>query len=47
MKKSEIYCLSQIAVISSPSISPENKLEILKELLERENLELYLEGENK
>ena len=45
MKKSEIYHLTQIAVVQSPNISPENKLEMLKFLIDRENLELFCEKE--
>jgi hypothetical protein len=43
MKKSEMYHLAQIAVITSPNIAPENKLLILAELIEKESLELFLE----
>lgn len=43
MKKSEIYKLAQIAVISTATIAPETKIEILRELLERESLELFCE----
>ena len=46
MKKSEVYHLTQIAVVQSPNISPENKLEILKILIEKEQLELFCEKEN-
>ena len=45
MKKSEAYHLTQIAVVQSPNISPENKLEILKVLLDQERLELFCERE--
>ena len=44
MKKSEIYHLAQIAVITSPCITPENKLEILHVLMMDEDLELYSEN---
>lgn len=44
MKKSELYHLAQIAIVQSPQISPENKMEILKLLLENESLELYRES---
>lgn len=44
MKKSEIYHLAQIAVINSPCITPESKLEILHVLMMDEDLELYHEN---
>lgn len=44
MKKSEIYHLAQIAVVQSPSISPENKVEILKAFIAEENLAQYCES---
>lgn len=43
MKKSEIYHLAQIAVINSPSITPESKIEVMRTLLEDESLALYVE----
>ena len=43
MKKSEAYHLAQIAVINSPSIAPENKIKVMKILLEDENLALFVE----
>ncbi len=43
MKKSELYHLAQIAVINSPSITPESKIEVLRVLLDDECLELYRE----
>jgi hypothetical protein len=45
MKKSEAYHLAQIAVVQSPSISPENKLEILRILSVQEHFERYCEEE--
>lgn len=45
MKKSEIYHLAQIAVINSPSISPEGKIEVIQILLEDERVALYVEGQ--
>jgi hypothetical protein len=36
MKKSEIYKQAQMAVLKVQSISPEDKIEILKELIDRE-----------
>lgn len=43
MKRSEIFHLAQIAVVQTPSISPEKKLEILKTLLAQENFEQFCE----
>lgn len=43
MNKSEAYHLAQIAVVNSPSISPEKKLEVLKVLFDDENLAIYCE----
>ena len=43
MKKSELYHLAQIAVITTPCIAPENKLEILKTLMNDEDVEKYVE----
>lgn len=43
MKKSEIYHLAQIAVITSPSIAPESKIEVMRVLLDEEHLALYVE----
>lgn len=43
MKKSTAYNLAQIAVMMSPNIAPENKLEILRVLMEDESLALYME----
>ena len=43
MKKSEAYNLAQIAVIKSQCISPENKIEILRVLMDAEDLEIYCE----
>lgn len=43
MKKSEAYQLAQIAVITSPTITPENKLAILRVLMYQESLELFTE----
>lgn len=44
MKKSEIYHLAQIAVINSPSITPESKIEVLRELIDKEELALFCES---
>lgn len=43
MKKSEIYYLAQVAVVNSPSIIGEKKLEILKELMDKEALAKWSE----
>lgn len=43
MKRSEIYYLAQVAVVQTPSISPENKLEILKTLSCQEHFEKFCE----
>lgn len=43
MKKSEAYHLAQIAVVQTPSISPEKKLEILKILSSQEYFEKFIE----
>lgn len=43
MKKSEIYHLAQITVVNAPCITPESKLEILRELFEREDVEKFCE----
>ena len=43
MKKSEMYHMAEIAVVNSPSISPEGKLEVLRALFEQEEIELYRE----
>ena len=43
MKKSEIYNMTQIAVLTSPLITPENKLEILRVLIADEDLEKFME----
>lgn len=45
MKKSNIYALAQIAVIESKTIPTIDKLEILHELMEREDLEAFIEEE--
>lgn len=43
MKKSEIYHLAQIAVVTANCITPENKLIILDELLAAEHLAQFVE----
>lgn len=43
MKKSEAYHLAQIAVVNSPNITPEGKLDILTILIDDERLAVYCE----
>ena len=43
MKKSEIYHIAQIAVLNTPTISPENKIAILQQLIDDERFALYTE----
>ena len=43
MKKSMAYHLAQIAVMASPGIAPENKLEILRVLISDEDVALFCE----
>ena len=43
MKKSELYYLAQVAVINTPTITPEKKLEILHVLMMEEDLEKFSE----
>ena len=43
MKKSEAYNLAQIAVVLSPCIAPENKLEVLRTLMEAEDIAKFCE----
>lgn len=43
MKKSELYHVAQIAVINSPVIAPETKVEILKVLIPDESSAKYWE----
>ena len=45
MKKSDAYNLAQIAVMMSPNSAPENKLEILRVLMDDENVARYCEAE--
>ncbi len=47
MKRSEAYHLSQIAVVQSPNISPENKLEVLEILRLQEHFEKFCEDKEK
>ena len=43
MKRSEVFHLAQIAVVSSLSISPETKLEVLQILSRQEHFEKFCE----
>ena len=43
MKQSEAFNLAQIAVVASPTIAPEKKLEILKILMDAESFASYCE----
>lgn len=45
MKQSEAYNLAQLAVVTSPTIAPEKKLEILKILMDGESFARYCEEE--
>jgi hypothetical protein len=47
MKKSVAFNLAQIAVMGCPNIAPENKLEILRYLMEEENLAMFVEKQEK
>ena len=43
MKRSEIYHLAQIAVVTTSTISPEGKLAVLDALMNDEKLALFVE----
>lgn len=43
MKQSEAFYLAQIAVVTSPTIAPEKKIEILKILLDSESFARFCE----
>ena len=43
MKKSEIYIMAQIAVINSSGILAPDKLEVPRELMDAEDLALFVE----
>lgn len=43
MKRSEAYQLAQLAGLLANTIAPENKLEVLKTLMEAETLALFAE----
>ena len=47
MKKSEIYNLAQLAVMTNPAIHSTQKLEILRVLMADEDLEIYREEKAK
>ena len=47
MKQSEALNLSQIAVVTSPTIAPEKKLEVIKILMDSESFARYCEETNK
>lgn len=46
MKKSAIYKLAQCAVMESTFIASDVKLEVLRELMDKEDFEKFCEGEN-
>ena len=46
MKQSEALNLAQIAVVTSPTIAPEKKLEILKILMDSESFAIFCEKQN-
>ena len=43
MKKSEIFHLAQITVVNAPCIAPERKLEVLRVLMENEDVAKFVE----
>lgn len=43
MKKSELYYMAQIAVINAACIAPERKLQILRVLMENEDVAIFCE----
>lgn len=43
MKKSEIYKMAQRAVVNAMYLLPDDKLEILRELMAKEDLEKFCE----
>ena len=43
MKKSEAYEMAQIAIVSTPTISPENKIEIIRYLMNDAEFAKYCE----
>ena len=43
MKKSEMYKVAMMAVVASGSISPNVKVDVVKELISREKMEICLE----
>ena len=47
MNRSEAYILAQMAVVNSPCIAPEKKIEALKILIADESLALFIENQKK
>ena len=45
MKKSEIYKKAQVAVLNDESLSEEEKLDILRELIKKRDLAIFAERE--
>lgn len=45
MKKSEMYRMAQGAVVTNTYLTIEHKLEILRELMDKEDFELFIEKE--
>lgn len=43
MKKSDIYRVAQVAVMQYPLMNSTEKLEVLRELMDREDMEKYME----
>ena len=43
MKKSELYHLAQIAVVTTSCLAPERKLDVLRVLIAEENLAKFVE----
>ncbi len=46
MKKSEIYRLAQDAVVNVPYLKTHEKLEILRELMNKEDVALFTESQD-
>jgi hypothetical protein len=44
MKKSEIYRVAQVAVMQYPLMNSTEKLAVLRELMEKEDVEKYMEN---
>lgn len=43
MKKSEIYKAAQVAVLRDQNLSAVTRLEVLRELMDKEDVELFVE----